>query len=87
MQASVFTAAERTTAADREDDRRSVQRRLDAPLRLITQVALGKLRLITQIALGKLRLITQIALGKLRLITQIALGTYLYLMVDSQWPT
>ncbi len=44
MQASVFTPAERTTAADREDDRRSVQRRLDAPLRLITQIALGKLR-------------------------------------------
>jgi hypothetical protein len=44
VQASVFTPADRTTAADREDDRRSVQRRLDAPLRLITQIALGKLR-------------------------------------------
>jgi large subunit ribosomal protein L46 len=39
-EASVFTAAERTTAADKADDRRSVQRRLDAPLRLITQIAL-----------------------------------------------
>ena len=45
VQVAFFTPAERTTAADRDNDRRSVQRRLDAPLRLITQIALGNLKL------------------------------------------
>ena len=42
FQAADFVPAERTTAADRENNVRSVERRLDTPLRLITQIAVGQ---------------------------------------------
>ena len=42
FQAADFVPAVRTTAADRENNVRSVERRLDTQLRLITQIAVGQ---------------------------------------------